>query len=584
LGKTHIVSDKGLSYLQSEIERLNKKAIKWGVSPMEVHIKKEEFVTKSITVDFATGKQVRPDPNNPSQEQRDVILKQYEVELIGNPPRVDGYEFIAKIEHTPEGNILNYAPKSSDKSLPTEYRTGTQKCDICNTSRDRNNTFVLKLEKDDPQRFSNKRAGDFIMVGSSCLKRFLPGTTAASLMEYAQYIEELRSLLSSVDDIDDSADGGGGGGGAGQTYLEQDRVAFWLSAVYLHDGKYISKTAAEKYSSTSTLDLVKQCLYPGRKDPVYSKRYKEDESFKKSVDELSAEFLAWMPTKNFEESANSNPTYAEFFRNLSVLSKQKTFRYSNSGLFAAMFQVFLRDKGDLEKKRQQALDKGHYTLIGQIGEKTKAKVKVTKLKEYEGAYGRGLIVNLTGHSNEKDLQSGQNVEKTGDLVYFTGDGFELEVDEEAEVEFTVKAHDPKNKYTGFPSTTITRMKVLNFITNPDRNKGKEKLKEMTGTVKINGVMNSHDYRTQSEIYTLTFAYDKTVHPDMVSFGSSWAINFSITLPDKNVFETYLPYDKKTVEAKWTLSRATTLDKLKSGGSAEAVKFQILKLIGSDASA
>jgi hypothetical protein len=581
LGKPHILGEKGYNHLKSDIEKLNKRAVKWGVPPMELKVLKEEFVKKSIFVNAFTGKVVPGGvAQDPAAELKEVTVKQYQVQLIGEPPRVEGYRFIAKIEHTEHGNILNYAPKESDKHLPHEYRTGTQKCDVCQTTRDRNNTFILKLEKEDPQRFPNKHVGEFIMVGSSCLKRFLPNrATADSLMSYAEIIEMIRDSIKESEEMGD--DFGGGYGGIGN-YISQEDLGFWVAATYLHTGKYLSKKKADEFSLqsgtsvSSTVQTALSAKTPSRDyvDPIYT-RVQEDKTFKEKAEKLTQEFLEWSKSKDFDIEANKKPEFSDFFHNLKVLSKQNFFKKNNSGLFGALFATFLRDKGEFEK-RSQSSAKQESSYLGKIGEKIRIKVKINKIKEYESAYGQGLIINMTGESTETDA-NGQPSVKTGNVLYFTTN-FELEENEEAEIEATVKNHQI-NKYTQLPETQITRAKVVNFITHPEKNAGKTKIKDLSGTVKIERVDEQTDWRTGTKSYIMNFHYDGTVHPEMRVTGAAFGIGFYYDIPDEATYLNFKNYSNKTVKAKWSLTRATTLEKLKSTTGWPVSKFVVTEVVG-----
>ena len=122
LEDTFSVSDRGLEYIKQELDRLNKKAGKLGVKPLTLKVvgKKEEKLSDGD------------------------IKVTHEVKIEGDSPIIDGYEFIANVEHTDAGNIINISPNSSVKSLPNEFRHAGATCDHCHTPRERNNTFVLK--------------------------------------------------------------------------------------------------------------------------------------------------------------------------------------------------------------------------------------------------------------------------------------------------------------------------------------------------------------------------------------------------------------------------------------------------------
>lgn len=581
LGKSHVIGERGYEFLKSKIGEMNKKSAKWGVPPIELKVIKEEFTKKTVFVNMSTGQLVSGE--DPSSEQKEVTVKQYEIVIIGEPPRVDGYEFIAKVEHTPEGNILNYAPKASSKTIPSEYRTARQACDVCKTLRDRSNTFILKLEKDDPQRFPDKKAGDFVMIGSGCLKRFLPNISANALVEYAEMIEKIRSSINEAGEFGDF-DGGLGSTGQGN-YMPQSQLGLWLSAVYLYTGKFFSKKKASELQTSSTIDQVFSAMNSrvgidhGRdiEDPVH-KKMMNDKSFQEKANTLTSEFLEWCKTKDFDSLINSNPNFADFYNNLKVLAKQENIKTKNSGFFGALFATFLRDRGELEKKAAQKKASADFTYFGQVGGKIKVKVRINKIKEYESQYGRGLIITMEGEGSEIDTATGQSVLKKGNLLYFTSN-FELQEGEEAEIEATVKGHQ-QNKFTQIPETQITRAKIVNFITHPEKNSGKTKVKDLSGSVNVETINVKNDWKTGQKTYFLYFRYDTTAHPDMKEVGSSWGIAFYYQIPDEVTYQSLKQYENKLVSANWSLSRSITLDKLKTSNEFHPVsKFTINQVLG-----
>ena len=124
-----IVGVSGFDTLKSKLVEINKNAAKWGLPAVTMEIIKEEDIK------IAKGGGL------------DAYKKRYTVKIDGKSPRIEGYEFIAKIEHTDGGNLINISPNSSIKNLPTEYRDADAKCDVCNSKRERLNTFIIKDEK-----------------------------------------------------------------------------------------------------------------------------------------------------------------------------------------------------------------------------------------------------------------------------------------------------------------------------------------------------------------------------------------------------------------------------------------------------
>lgn len=359
--------ERGFEFLKARIAELNKKAAKYKVPPLEIVVVKEEM-TKVIHPDIKKMQMSQPiimplDPGLLKDPNTWVLAKQYTLSIKGEPPHVEGYEFIARMEHTPEGNFIYTSPHSSVPNLPAEFKTVNQHCDVCHTNRDRNDTFVVKMEKDDPTRFPDKKAGDLIVVGRNCLARFLPGISVSGLIAYTNMIEATQFDVKEAKEMDEF-DGMGGGGG-GKYYEPAENLLFWLAATYLHTGRYMSKSQANKNAEAgmngplieSTISRALSEMRPnlmGLKGqdprkvyPIYFK-VQEDTAFKEKVEALCQEFEAWFPTKDWEKMAAEKPDKADFIHNMALVGKQDYLKSQYFGFFSALFQFFLRDKKGAE--------------------------------------------------------------------------------------------------------------------------------------------------------------------------------------------------------------------------------------------
>lgn len=364
------VKERGLNFLKQRVAELNKKAAKYKVPPIEIVIIKEDMV-KALAPWI---KQMQA--NNPVQMPLDpgllqdpnswVLVKEYTVTLKGEPPQVEGYEFIARLEHTPEGNFVFTNPHSSVPNLPAEFKSMNQHCDYCHTNRDRHDTFIIKMENDDPKRFPNNKAGDLLVVGRNCLAGFLPGLSIAGLIAWTNMIENIEFDVKEAREMDDFE---GMGGGGGKYYEPADHLLAWLCATYLHTGKYMSKSQANANAEAGmtgmmTVSTVARALGEMRpnlmglqgKDPrdVYPIYYRmqEDEEFRKKVEELAKEFQEWYPTKDWAKLAQEKPEKADFINNMALVGKQEYLKSQYFGFFSALFQFFLREKKAKEDKAE----------------------------------------------------------------------------------------------------------------------------------------------------------------------------------------------------------------------------------------
>lgn len=124
---------------------------------------------------------------------------------IGEFPKSNGYDFIAKIAHTEGGNILSMAPDFRDVALPVEMREAKPTCDHCNTRRPRAETFVIRTPE-----------GRLYRVGRNCLADFLKEDPSklVSAGEFAEMIRDAQEESS-----EESGWGGGGGFGMSTSHF-----------------------------------------------------------------------------------------------------------------------------------------------------------------------------------------------------------------------------------------------------------------------------------------------------------------------------------------------------------------------------
>ncbi len=514
-------SERGFEFLKSRIAELNKKAAKYKVPPLEIVIVKEEMIKAihpdlkkmqmSQAVVMPLDKGLLDDPNSW------VLVKQYTLSIKGEPPHVEGYEFIARLEHTPEGNFIYTSPHSSVPNLPMEFKTVNQHCDVCHTNRDRNDTFVIKMEQDDPKRFPDKKAGDLLVVGRNCLAQFLPGISVAGLIAYTNMIEATQydvKQATEMEEYDPEMSGGGGG----KYYETSDHLLLWIAATYLYTGRYLSKSQANKNAESgmggpATIATISRALsemHPNLmglkgKDPrdVYPIYYKikDDPAFVTKVEELCKEFEAWFPTKDWEALANQTPDKADFIHNMALVGKQEYLKSQYFGFFSALFQFFLRDKKSAEdaaaeKKKLDELPPSPVSfddpslvgkrlrdiakeseikrlLAGGLDEKGVKKaikgrewgweVTVKKITEYEktqtfgyGDAGIGYRILLSDSFGN-------------DFMWFASSNLGLQENLKYIIDGTLTGFEPQNKYhPNKPQVRINRVKVVKDLQHPEQ--------------------------------------------------------------------------------------------------------------------
>lgn len=416
LEDTFSVSDRGLEYIKQELERLNKKAGKIGVKPLTLKVvgKKEEKLGDGD------------------------IKVTHEVKIEGDSPIIDGYEFIANVEHTNEGNIINISPNSSVKSLPNEFRHAGATCDHCHTKRDRNNTFVLK----------DTKTGEFKRVGRNCLKNFMPDVDPKAIIGFAMMLEKALNICVGGEDMDDG-DGGGGGGerGAFSKYYGASGFLIYICAAYLLSGKYISGAKAKQSGEFGDNPLMSTAQYAktlkfttdaGLRDE-YNRIYPRAEELAKKVEE-------WKDTVDWDTLEAQKPELANYFQNMRVIAKSSAIQYKNAGYHASLLAMYLREQGQKEKDIQNKASAANKTYIGQIGEKIQFVGKIVKMRGFSTQYGQGMIYIFN------DIDNGNEV------IWFSSSDVGNAEGDSVKVKGTVKAHQV-SKFNQSPQTVITRAKI-----------------------------------------------------------------------------------------------------------------------------
>lgn len=509
------VSERGYEFLKERIAELNKKAAKYKVPPIEIVVVKEEMV-KAIHPDLKKMQMSQPiiipldkgllqDPNSW------VLVKRYTLTLKGEPPHVEGYEFIARLEHTPEGNFIYTNPKSSVPNLPPEFKSMNQHCDVCKTNRDRHDTFVIRMEKEDPVRFPDKKVGDLLVVGRNCLARFLPGLTAAGLIAWTNMIE---ASLDDVQEAGEMGDDDGYGGMGGKHYEHPEHLLKYLVATYLHMGKYISRKQAQQNiasagidgpNTQSTLQRTLQEMRPPwktknpEKDFPIRTRLINDPEFIGKVEKMMKEFEEWLPQKNWDEMIKNKPEFSDFFNNLKLVSKQEYLRGSHFGFYSALLQLFLRDKQDAEKKAETEKAMAslppspvvfNETLIGKRLRDVAKEAEIKRLsaggmdekaikKSIRGKeWGWEVLVKkITEYEKTQTFGYGDSgigyrilfTDTFGnDFMWFASTSLGLQENGKYIIDGTITGHEPPSKYHPLkPQTRINRVKIIKDFQQPE---------------------------------------------------------------------------------------------------------------------
>ena len=149
---------ENMEKFEAQIAKLSARSVKLGMDPIKPFVFSHE--EKAV-------------PNSTRTH------RVYSVMLTAEAPRLNGWTFVARLDHANEtGTIIRMVPNTGIE-LPVAYRHAETRCDHCGVNRYRRDTFVVRSDE-----------GQFKQVGSTCLADFLghdPQKIAkrAELLSYA---------------------------------------------------------------------------------------------------------------------------------------------------------------------------------------------------------------------------------------------------------------------------------------------------------------------------------------------------------------------------------------------------------------
>jgi hypothetical protein len=377
---------------------LNKKAKKYGVPEIRI-ISKEKIYKKHNSL-------------NP--------IPFYKMVVSGDPVKINGWNFLATVEHTPNGkNVIRIAPGVHDSKIGEYLGSSNRECDYCHTNRDRNNTFLIK----------NEETGEYKRVGGNCLKKYFGDAFAKMAVDAfkldAAFFDGVESLSDNDDDPMLAPESR-----KNRTAFDVDTV---LGVALYWTEKIGYKPRGGSGAGLSTPDVVFATLIQDPK--IEENDILQALGTKKTQHEKIEKMKKWIQNLPEEKLQNSN-----YFFSLKSIIDADYVTLKSVGLIASMPISFIKNE-ELEK-RQQHNGAGQY--IGAVGQKIgPIKIKVIGAYTGNGQYGPYQIVKM------QDNEGNQ-------YTWFNTSTQEIEDGKNYTMSATVKKHE---EYKGVKSTVLTRAKL-----------------------------------------------------------------------------------------------------------------------------
>lgn len=379
----HKIPSKNLPALQAKIESLNNKARKLSCPKIDFRVLREE-----------------------KYEHDDGSIDLYSViEVSGKSPKINGWSFVATIDHGEGGNLLMVVP---GETLPKAYRTTEPYCDHCHTNRRRKTTHVLRHE-----------SGEHKQVGSDCLRDFLGHPNPEELVEYAKMLCESETYCEEAESFERNR--------KPDAYTLERVLAVGLLCIDEHG--WISRREQEEKGTPSTADAVLgvfEGAWYGNKEALSfldraDKRRKE-----------AGQIIKWVLSSFNENSCT------DYQWNLLKLAKSEIVTNRTIAFAVSMIPCY---------------------------RKAKEQEKLAGNSDYFGTPGKREIFELTLVSANTLPDSGYGVstllkfqDRQGNLaVWITTSEFPATVGKTYKIKATVKTH---SVYKGGKQTVLSRCKLI----------------------------------------------------------------------------------------------------------------------------
>jgi len=414
------------SAVDAKIAKLNKRAEKIGCPPMSLKVLEEYRVARCVSA--MTGDEFwSRDLESPMCTGS--YAKMYTVQLVGEPPIINGWEFLAALTHTQSGNIIRQTPVAIEQELnfAETYRNAPSACEHCNINRIRHNTFILR----------NVESGELKQVGSSCLVDFLGHNKPRMYFFY-------DTMIGEIEDMFDEERGRKHAG----TYKDFDlRVEYYLYHVahFVLEHGWTSRTAAfENPELTATADLAS---YNMHEEDTRKRETPSDEAIK-----LAKKTIAWVKTIEGDDLNN------EYLSNLSVCINNEYIDYRSTGVVASAVKAYQRAVEKEVSNSKKAEEGKESDYFGEVKKREDFVLTLTGVNNWESDYGTtwfhrfidedGNIAVWYGSKSLSYVVPGQTYTNT------------VPVGTKVSVKATVKDH---GEYKGTKQTVITRVKLNEVV-------------------------------------------------------------------------------------------------------------------------
>lgn len=356
------IPEENLKAFEVAIEKLNRRAKRLGVPSILTEVESHKDVEIMEPQYAMRGGQKVLVGQLPTGQFRRIFT----VKVIGERPTLNGYTFVATLEHV-EGEVLLHTSRAFEGAIPVSFRTADpHNCDHCHTRRVRSETFVVQHE-----------GGDFKQIGRQCLKDFL------GYNKDPKELAAMAEILFEASDLGASAEEEGfGGGGGGVSRLSMATFLSFVAAAIRKEGWMSRSRAGQLEGVISTADRALTVMLA--KSP-HDAGWRRDGWFPTDDDRTTAEAsLEWARTAFGGKDASERSDYEH---NMAIVTKGETLTFKHAGLVASAVAGYQREQQKLLERKLEVVGVKDSKFIGTEGERLDFYGQLYKLIAIEGQYG-----------------------------------------------------------------------------------------------------------------------------------------------------------------------------------------------------
>lgn len=356
------------------------------------------------------------------------------VKVVGDRPRVAGYDFLATVQGTPNGNILRVIPGAENyqKEIQAYYNSNPGLCEWCKKRRYRVETFIVREEA----------TGKLKQVGRNCLKDFLGGKSPQSIAALFSTYDDLYQFLKRHEKDKDERS---------QSFRNDSFIApvkdVLLAGV---TSTRLFGYRPASFGGETTANLARLVVFgpPQRyittrfgsePNPDYELYQKIKNAINEDDEKKVQEIISWF--NSMSEEQKKDP----FFHNVDVLFKEEFVSSKNVGYIVGLIPVFSKFTSQQYHQKKDSSKTKSNEWIGQVNQKIPpTKVRVIRTRSLSGVYGPVQLVSMED-------------ERGNVFVWFNNSRQDMEENKEYIITGTVKKHDD---YQGRKQTHLTRVKII----------------------------------------------------------------------------------------------------------------------------